>query len=317
MVSEKGLAQPDCAILTGVTASGKTALALKFCALHPELEIINADSLLFYRGMDIGTAKPTEHERSQTKHHLIDIRNPDEAYTAGDFAKDVEKARAEITAAGKRALIVGGSGFYLKALIYGLWDAPPTDLDLRTRLEKETSATLYARLLAVDQPAALRIGQNDRYRLVRSLEIFELTSETPTELQSRQNRTPNSRFKLLVLDRGTDELFSRIEERTKNMLVLGLVEEVSAIRKSYPTSRALDAVGYAQVIAFLDGTPPPGRKLNAGLSGLTSEIELATRQLVKRQRTWFRSEKSAHYFLMDQDSKPLWQNLSEIYGVKP
>lgn len=306
------------AILSGPTASGKTAIALEFARERKKrgqpLEIINADSLLVYRSMNIGTAKPAARELEEVPHHLIDICEPGEAFTAGDFSRRVLETLEKLQSEKKRSIIVGGSGFYLKALLYGLWEGAPADPELRKELEKLQSPTLYQQLYDRDPESALRIGVNDRYRLVRATELMRLTGKTPTELQAEQNRTPDPRLRLLVIDRPSEELFQRIHQRTEEMIRTGLIDEVRGLRERFPDSRALEAVGYAQTAQFLDGVAPAGRKSSPGEKGLIEEIELATRQLVKRQRTWFKSEKNAERFELDRDRAALLQRLEEIYS---
>ncbi len=280
------------AVLTGPTAAGKTALAFELAHRIPGLEIVNADSLLVYRGMNIGTAKPSPQELAQLPHHLIDIRNPDEPFTAGDFVRETRTAIDAIHARGGRALIVGGTGFYLKALFFGLWSGSPADPEVRARLEALPQAELYSRLERVDQESALRITISDRYRLVRALELLELTGKTPTQLQEELGRHPDPALELWVVDRSPDDLEKRISARCEAMLQAGMIDEVRDIRMRFPGARALGAVGYKEVCAYLDGISPPGRKLAPGIEGLRSEIELSTRQLVKRQRTWFKSLKT-------------------------
>lgn len=314
MVSTQGLSAcaPRTAVLAGPTAAGKSALALEMARLSPgrSIEIINADSMLVYRGMDIGTAKPSRSELDEIPHHLIDIRNPDEPFTAGDFVRAVCHTLQDIEGRGKRALIVGGTGFYLRALFYGLWEGPPSNPEVRLMLERLTQAELYSRLLKVDPTAALRIGVADRYRLTRALEVFQLTEKTPTQLEAEISRTPDPRFELWVVDRPQEELQNRISLRCRQMLEDGLVQEVRRIRSAYPGARALGAVGYKEVCAHLDGIAPAGRKIPSGELGLRQEIELSTRQLVKRQRTWFRSLQSrlgnaAHWFVLPTNA---WQS---------
>jgi tRNA dimethylallyltransferase len=302
------------AVLSGPTATGKTEIALDFIRrCNSRIEIINADSLLVYRTMNIGTAKPSAEEMKETPHHLIDIRDPNEVFTAGDFSKSVLETMKKLESEGKRALIVGGSGFYLKALLYGLWEGTPASPETRAELEKFSSLELYQKLYDRDSEAALRIGVNDRYRLVRAHELLLITGKTPTELQSEQNRTPNPDLRLLVVDRPNEELFERIEKRTKIMLDAGFVQEVESVRQQFPGSRALSAVGYAQICDHLDGIAPAGRKTTHDEKGLREEIALATRQLVKKQRTWFRSEKSAENFELTKDRERLLARLEEIY----
>lgn len=306
-------AHPRIGILTGPTATGKTALALEAARLFPKLELINADSLLFYRGLDIGTAKPTLKEREQTPHHLIDVCDPSTSFTAGDFFRSANDVIADIHARKKRALIVGGSGFYLKALLYGLWDAPRATAEQRARVEAQDTETLYQRLYKVDSESALRISRNDRYRLVRAIELLELTGKTPTQLEAESPQTPDPRFELWVIDRANEELHQRISARTRLMIQSGLLDETRQLLSRYPESRTLSAVGYAQARAYLDGTTPPGRKPASGLAGLETEVELATRQLVKRQRTWFRGETSSQWFTLESDRDALIQRLRSMY----
>lgn len=304
---------PPVAILTGPTATGKTALALDLASQLRSIEIINADSMLVYRGMDIGTAKPTPDELKQVPHHLIDIQDPDQPYTAGDFVRETERALADIHSRRKRALIVGGTGFYLKALLYGLWDSPPADPAIRTELEALDNTALWKKLLPKDPASAERIGPNDRYRLIRALEIIRITGKTPTQLQAGQPSEPDPRFRLWIIDRDNAELYARIHLRTRLMLEQGFVDEVKRILARYPEARSLSAVGYQQVVDHLAGKLPPGRKISPGTPGLAEEIELATRQLVKRQRTWFRGQPQAQWFKLDQDRARLESALKALY----
>jgi len=315
MVPEKNLI----GILTGPTASGKSGLALELALKNPQLEIINADSMLVYRGMDIGTAKPSPEELRQVPHHLVDICDPDEAFTAGDFHRAAEKAIQDIQDRGKRPLIVGGTGFYLKSLLYGLWDAPAKDPQIREALERLTNPALFEKLSQADPQSATRIGLQDRYRLIRALEILQLTGKSPTELQSEKAPTADPRFSLWIVDRSTEDLHLRIAERTNQMISQGLlVEEFQRIQKMFPKSRALGSVGYAQVGRYLSGEKPAGRKVKPGLEGLSEEIQLATRQLVKAQRTWFRGQNkgtlACHEFILEGDRERLEAIFKSTYG---
>ncbi len=324
MVSQKNLTQnfkntQVTGILTGPTATGKTTLALELVQLNPQIEIVNADSLLVYKSMDIGTAKPSQQELKKVPHHLINIRYPNENFTAGDFVRGVEESIQDIESRGKQALIVGGTGFYLKALLYGLWEGSKSDPKLRAQLEERSSRDLYEELLQADQETALRIGVNDRYRLLRSVEIIKLTNKTPSQLQKEteaKGSTIQPRYRLWVIDRPEEETLRRIETRAQAMLEGGFVDEVKAVRAQYPGARALMAVGYAQVCNYLDGVQPEGRKLKPGLEGLYDEIVLATRQLLKKQRTWFRGQKGGTWYILDQDREKLTQAFREIYVQK-
>lgn len=300
-------------ILTGPTATGKTAVAIEWALRLGDIEIVNADSLLVYRGMDIGTAKPSIEERAGVPHHLIDVREPDEAFTAGDFVRAVEAVLRDVQARGKRALIVGGTGFYLKALVFGLWDSPPSEPSLRAELEQAESAQLYLELEARDSKSALRIGPADRYRLIRAVEILRLTGKSPTELEEERPREPDPRFTLWILDRPGEELERRIALRARAMLDAGLVEETRGLHARFPDARSLSSVGYAQTVAYLEGAAPEGRQLRPGLEGLEDEIRLATRQLVKRQRTWFRGQTPGRWFTLDGDRAELDRAIETAY----
>lgn len=310
--------EPTIGILTGPTATGKTTLALRLAGRHGSIEIINADSLLIYSGMNIGTAKPPAGERAAVPHHLIDIRQPHEPFTAGDFRRAASDAITEILSRGKRPLIVGGSGFYLKALLHGLWNAPKATPEVRRRIEAIPSAELYRILESRDAAAARRIGGNDRYRLVRAVELLELSGKTPEELQAERPRLPDPRFELWVLDRPSEELQLRITARTRAMIGGGWIEETRELLQRYPERdnrpRVLESVGYAQVIDFLEGRSRPGRKVQPGIAGLLDEIDLATRQLVKKQRTWFRGEARARWFHLDDELTKLEARWDAIYG---
>lgn len=301
-------------ILTGPTATGKTAIALELARRDPRIELINADSMLVYRGMDIGTAKPTSAERAEIPHQLIDVRDPDQPFTAGDFRRAVLTAIDTLEARGKRALIVGGTGFYLKALLYGLWDAPKSEPRLRAEIEGRSTEELLRELAERDPVSASRIGPSDRYRLVRAVEILRLSGKTPTELEAAAAPAPDPRFVLWIIDRDSAELADRIAIRTRAMLAAGLIDEVRGLHERYPGCRALDAVGYSETVAHLEGRTPAGRKIAPGLPGLVSEIELGTRQLIKRQRTWFRGQTEGEWFTLDRDLQKLREAIAAVYA---
>jgi tRNA dimethylallyltransferase len=299
-------------ILTGPTAVGKTAIAIELAGLL-NLEIINADSVCFYRNFDIGSAKPSPEERKSVPHHLIDIADPDQTYPAAAFLKDCLSVLAEIHARKKRALIVGGSGFYLKALRFGLWDAPPTSKDFRASIDARATEDLFSELETLDPIHAAKIGVSDRYRIVRALEILSLSGKKPSELEASMSRAPDPAFPLFVLDRDKEELSRRIEERVRGMLAAGFIEEVRSLREQHPGSKTLLSAGYRQVIDFLDQKAPAGRKLRAGEAGLIDEIVLAHRRLAKQQRTWFKNAGFDAEFLLEQDRDLLKEKVIEVY----
>lgn len=296
-------------ILTGPTASGKSSIAMDMAAQNPKIEIINADSVQVYRRFDIGSAKPTIEEQTLVRHHLLDCIEPDLRFTAGDFVRRVHEAIADIQGRGQIPLIVGGTGFYLKALLYGMWEAPPAQPEIRARLEKIPLPELHARLIREDPAAAQKIMMSDRYRLIRALEIIESTGKKPSELESKTSNEPNGLFDLFIIDRTPHELAERIQRRTELMLKQGFVEEVQKILSQHPQAHALDAVGYRQVVHYLQRKKPSGRKIPDGIEGLREEIILATRQLVKRQRTWFRGQTPGQWFMLGQDQPKLLEQL--------
>jgi tRNA dimethylallyltransferase len=244
---------------------------------------------LVYRALDIGTAKPTQGERQGVPHHLIDILNPDQEFTAAELRTRALQAIQEIQHRGNRAIVVGGTGFYLKALLFGIWDAPKADPVLREELAQFATQYLFKELSLRDPVYAKRIGPNDRYRLTRAVELLRMTRKTPTEIESEQNTTPDPTMELQILDRPDEELESRIQTRTKQMIQDGIIEEYQRVQTQFGEVRPLQAVGYREVGRYLTNTLPEGRKVRPGLAGLEDEINLATRQLVKSQRTFFRN----------------------------
>ncbi|MCM0605440.1 MAG: tRNA (adenosine(37)-N6)-dimethylallyltransferase MiaA [Xanthomonadaceae bacterium] len=299
-------------ILTGPTASGKSSLALGIAESRGDIELINADSIQVYKKFDIGSAKPSQEELSRVPHHLIDILEPTVRFTAGDFVKLVKEKITEIRARNKIPLIVGGTGFYLKALLYGMWDAPPTQPEIRTKLEKEETEALYEKLKSADPDLLDKVSKNDRYRIIRALEIIESSGTLPSQLEKKTNQEADPAFTLLIIDREQSELVKRIDKRTTEMLEAGLVNEVKSLLQDYPDAPALKSVGYQQVVDYLGGILPSGRKVSSGEKGLSDEISLATRQLVKRQRTWFRGQTEGSWFILDSDRSKIEAELKII-----
>ncbi|HVK10172.1 MAG TPA: tRNA (adenosine(37)-N6)-dimethylallyltransferase MiaA [Gemmataceae bacterium] len=276
-------------ILTGPTGSGKSALALELAPLL-NAEIIAADSMTLYRGMDIGTAKPTAGDRARVPHHLIDVLDPWESATVAWWLDRATAAVRDIEARGKTALFVGGTPFYLKALLCGLFEAPPVDEGQRRRLEAEAEAggphALHARLAAVDPASARRLHPNDVRRVVRALEVWHQTGRPISELQQQSwwdGREPRFRpGACLCLTLPRDELYARIDQRVAAMFASGWINEVLSLRESvYPLSREAGmALGYREIGEYLEG--------RRSLSETVAEVQLRTRQFAKRQLTWFR-----------------------------
>lgn len=276
-------------ILTGPTASGKSALALEL-AERLNAEIVAADSMTLYRGMDIGTAKPTAAERARVPHHLIDVLDPGESASVAWWLERAQAAVADIEARGKTALFVGGTPFYLKALLCGLFPAPPADPELRRRLEAEAETAgrgaLHARLAGVDPVTARRLHVNDVRRVVRALEVWHLTGRPISAWQRQDWFDGTPRFRpgaCLVVDVPRPELYERIDLRVEAMFAAGWVDEVRRLQGlPRPLSReASMALGYREIGEFLAG--------RRALGETVAEIQLRTRQFAKRQLTWFRA----------------------------
>jgi len=272
----------------GPTASGKTALAVSLVERFP-LEIISVDSALVYRGMDIGTAKPDAATLARAPHHLLDIRDPTETYSAAAFCDDARRLMADIAARGMVPLLVGGTMLYFRALLQGLDDLPRADAALRKELEAEAAArgwpALHAELAVVDPATAARLAPNDSQRIGRALEGFRLSGTPMSALLDRvQSELPYRVLQLALIPSDRAVLHQRIAARFDAMLAEGLIDEVDTLRRRYALNADLPsmrAVGYRQAWAYLDG--------EIDLKDLREQGIAATRQLAKRQLTWLRS----------------------------
>ena len=244
--------------LTGPTASGKTAIGVEL-ARRMDAEIVAVDSMTLYRGMDIGTAKPTGAERGGIPHHLIDVLDPWQAASVAGYRLWALAAVDEIERRGKRVLFVGGTPLYLKALLRGLFEGPGADAAMRLRLEREAeeagAEALHRRLAALDPPTAARLHPNDRRRVIRALELIELTGQTLGRLQVEHERSAPEGTLVFALDRPRPELHDRINRRVTTMFDAGLVEEVRGLWLSARPLSAVAAqgVGYREVIEMLQG----------------------------------------------------------------
>ena len=325
-----------CLALAGPTASGKTAAALAiaqaFASTRP-VEIISVDSALVYRGMDIGTAKPSAAELAVAPHHLIDIRDPLHAYSAADFVRDATQLIVEIHARGHLPLLVGGTMLYFKALFEGLDDMPKADAKVRSLIEAEARvkgwAAMHAELAAVDPLTAARLNPADAQRIQRALEVYRISGQAMSELHTTKKKVANAhpsgisgpfgvRFAvgeaLLISLEPQDRawLHARIAQRFDAMLDAGFVDEVRALRARgdlNPDLPAMRCVGYRQVWAYLDTqetkVTDPRLLGNESISAAHALAELrdkgvfATRQLAKRQLTWLRSMHQRHVVACD------------------
>lgn len=285
--------------LMGPTGAGKTDLAMQLSE-HAPFGIISADSGMVYRGLDIGTAKPTPATLARCPHALIDLCDPYERYSAARFAEDAREAIAALRAAGRIPLVVGGTGLYFRALLEGLSPLPEADPVVRARLEQELvaqgSVALHRRLLAFDPEAAARIHPNDPQRILRALEVHEITGQPMSRLQQQPGRsvTPEQVIKIAFAPASRDELHVRIERRFAAMMSRGLCNEVRAIRERYGQVASLPAlklVGYREIDGYVRGLLDRDDAERRAIA--------ATRQLARRQLTWLRGEHSVEWFSSD------------------
>jgi len=279
--------------IVGPTASGKSDLALDI-ASRLGGEIVSCDSRQVYRGLDIGSAKPTPEERRLVPHHLLDVVDPDQPFSAADYARLARQALVGIAARGRLSLVVGGTGLYLRALLDGLFEGPARDPDLRRRLEaiaeRGGGARLFALLGRADPQTAARLHVRDRVRVIRALEVFRCTGR-PISSHQAVPPLPLQGFERLVLGLcpARPALRRRVEARTSRMIEAGLLSEVSGLlARGYPAGLPpLQAIGYRQAVAVLEGRLPRER--------LEAEIVTATMRYAKRQMTWFRHQ-----------TRPIW-----------
>lgn len=287
---------PPAILLMGPTASGKTALAIELCQQLP-CEIISVDSALVYRGMDIGSAKPDAEELALAPHRLIDIRDPEESYSAAEFRADALREMADISARGNIPLLVGGTMLYFKALLEGLAAMPSADSAVRAVIERDAKTHgwpyVHQQLAEVDPESAARIHPNHSQRLERALEVYRVTGVTMTELHARQSEKPELPYtfkQLAIAPLDRQVLHQRIEKRFVQMVEQGFLDEVTTLRERPGLSLespAMRAVGYRQAWQHLDGEMDYPEFIERGI--------IATRQLAKRQFTWLRGWPNVHW----------------------
>ncbi|WP_417657011.1 tRNA (adenosine(37)-N6)-dimethylallyltransferase MiaA [Pseudidiomarina aestuarii] len=292
--------KPHVICLYGPTAAGKTGLAIELTKRLP-CDIISVDSALIYRGMDIGTAKPTAAELAQAPHRLIDICDPAQAYSAAEFARDAKREIDAIISAGRIPLLVGGTMLYFKALLEGMSKLPSSNPQLRAalqqRLEQEGATVLHQELQDIDPVSAERIHPHDPQRLLRALEVYQSTGQSLTALtQERHGALTYPVLQLAVAPRERSTLHQRIEQRFRIMVEQGLIAEVEQLRLRsdlHLDLPALRCVGYRQVWQYLDGDFGWDEMIDRGI--------FATRQLAKRQLTWLRKWPNVQWFDSEAD----------------
>ena len=295
--SEQAEALPPVVVVTGPTGSGKSSIAIEL-AERFNGEIVNADSMQVFRSMDIGTAKPSVEERSRVPHHLFDIVDPDEPYSAGRYAKEARAAAESIHARGHVVFLTGGTGLYIRAFLDGLIETENVDPGLRKRLEGEQARAaeegdptrLHRRLTEFDAQAAAKIHPNDVRRTVRALEILEQSGERASSVREAHGfRDRPFRVLHLCIDPGREALTKRIEERADAMIEAGLLREVRGLRdRGYAADlRPMQAIGYRHIQPVVDGADTLANALEA--------IKVDTRRFARRQRTWIRPLPDVHW----------------------
>ncbi len=277
-------------VLAGPTAAGKTGLAVEL-AKSMKAEVVSADSRQIYRGLDVGTAKPSARLRAETAHHLIDFLDPRLSYNAGSFARDAAAVISKLAETGKTALICGGTGFYIEALLNPLFVEPPVESHRQEEIRRELkqaaaedgSAALHARLVEVDPQSAKRLHPNDFQRVSRALELYYLSGRTMTELLAAPKQKSTYRPFQVLLDPPREVLEQNIAVRSEHMLAGGWIEEVESLLAGGLPEGApgLQSLGYAEVVAHLRGKLTRNETLEA--------VKRKTRLYAKRQRTWFKS----------------------------
>ena len=276
----------DCWYLTGATASGKTRVSIELARLL-DAEIISLDSMAIYRGMDIGTAKPTAENRSLVPHHLLDIVDPNDSFSVSQYRQRALETIDEIRSRGKQVVFVGGTALYLKALLRGLFQGPPADWEFRKKIEAELegveSVRLYERLQMVDPVAAHKLHANDRRRIIRALEVYRMTGQPISHWQMEfEHFTQPSDCKVFTLRHQRPILHRRIESRVGSMFASGLVDEVDGLLSQWGElgHTAGQAVGYQEVVQHLAG--------EMELPETIEKVRIRTRRFARHQETWFR-----------------------------
>ena len=274
-------------VLAGPTAVGKTEVALELAALL-DAEILSVDSRQVYRGLDVGTAKPTPAEQARAPHHLVDLIEVTDSLSAGAFRNHFDRAEAEVLSRGRTPLAVGGSGLYLRAVTHGLFEGSRSRPDLRLAWADRTTEDLRAELLLADPETGARLKALDRQRIVRALEVFHDTG-IPLSRLHRERPTRGREIRLVVLTRARPELYSRVNRRVDAMLGSGLEREARTLweKRLSPEAGAMRTVGYREWFSHFEGTK--------GREEVAEEIRRHTRQYAKRQLTWFRGQAESRW----------------------
>ncbi len=298
-------------IICGPTASGKSDLALRL-AHELDAEIVNADSMQVYRGLDIGTAKPTLEQRAEIPHHLIDVVAPDESFSAADFAGAADAAIREITARGKRVIVAGGTGLYIRALLKGLVDSPGGGGEIRAALQEEAARignlAMLEKLRKVDPELAAGLHPNNLVRIIRALEVLQLTG-IPLSRYQKEHAFSERRYDSLQIGIQIEraELYRRIDKRVDRMLSDGLLEEVSGLLAAgfKRELKSMRSIGYKESAAYLQG--------ELSLEETATLIKRDTRHYAKRQLTWFKADPDILWFEYPEKFVTIFQHVIEFF----
>jgi tRNA dimethylallyltransferase len=302
---------PPVAVLAGPTGVGKTALAIRL-AQELGAQIVNADSLQVYRELDIGTAKPNWEERAQVPHHLVDVVFPDQDFDAATYSDQGRRVLADLRARRVPPLVVGGTGLYIRALLYGIFDDGVQNEACRCQLQEELAAqglpNLYERLHRLDPETAGRLHPNDAFRIVRALEVITASGRKMSD-QQHQHDFADCPYRVLkiCLERPREEIYTRIDTRVETMLAQGLVPEVQDLRRRYPPHlKPLQSLGYRHVSAYIDE--------ELGWDEMVAQLKRDTRRYAKRQLTWFRADAEFHWLGPSQIDEAL-KLLSNFFAL--
>jgi tRNA dimethylallyltransferase len=309
-------AKPRLAIISGPTASGKSRLAIDAAkglyGLGIQAEIISADSAQVYRYMNIGTDKLSEGDWQGVEHHMIDVVDPDQEFSAAEFRDKAGEIIARLEEEGKAQLVVGGTGFYVRALLEGLFEGPGKDEEIREQLRRlagaEGPAHLHERLRKIDPESANRIHPNDTKRLIRALEVYELTGKTLSEHFREHDKKSPYNVLMIGLDLERKDLYKRIDDRVDEMLQRGFLEEVKGLRqRGYgPGLKSQQTLGYRQLHLYLDG--------ELGLDEAVSETKKKTRHYARRQMIWLRKEKGIRWYHPEKDQEKIKDEVLKFFS---
>jgi len=301
--------RPKCIFIAGPTASGKTTISVALARAF-DGEVVNADSMQVYRGMDIGTAKPTIKEQNGIPHHLLDVVDPDEEFNAAIYRSRALPVIADVVSRGKTCFVTGGTGLYIKSLAKGLFHCPPIDMELRNALRRECESkgaqALHERLKQLDPETAGKIHPNDKARIIRNLEIAELTGRRPSDLINEHDFSDKPLNTLTIcLDVERQELYNRIDKRSVAMIDEGLAEETEhLLNKGYSSDlKPMQSIGYRHMVNYLQGA--------WSLEEALHSIQRDTRRYAKRQFTWFKGD-SDNVWIAPEDMERIQRNIEDF-----